>query len=127
MEDNIQSNQLEKLKSRIKYDSRKFNSNEDYENKLISLLEDSKNIALSELYPFADDFEKIELPKKYYNWQIRASCEIYKWEENQGIKSYSELGLSWSRINDGCIPQTMLDELIPRVGVPKKEVEDDNK
>lgn len=118
--------QLTKLKEKIPYDEDKFISMKDYEEKLSILLEDSKNIALSTLYPFLDDFEGIKLPTKYYNWQIRASVELYKWENNAGVKSYSELNLSWSRDNDGPLSNSLLDELIPHAGPLKRRDNIDN-
>lgn len=124
MEENAQ---LTKLKGKIPYDEDKFESIEDYENQLSSLLEDSESIALSNLYPFLDDFEGIELPKKYYNWQIRACLEIAKWADNAGVKSYSELNLSWSRDSDGVISNSLLDELEPpHAGIPKRRDNIDN-
>ena len=71
MTDEDIQNQLEKLQRRIKYDVEIFLTKQNYENILKDLLEDSLNIALAILYPF-DDFSGISLPKKYYNWQIRA-------------------------------------------------------
>lgn len=119
--------QLTKLMDNIPFDEDKFISRKDYEEKLSILLEDSKNIALSTLYPFLDDFEGKELPTKYYNWQIRASVELYKWANNAGVKSYSELNLSWSRDNDGPLSNSLLDELEPpRVGTPKRRDNIDN-
>jgi len=120
--------QLTKLKERIPFDSDKFTYEEEYEKKLSELLEDSKNIALSTLYPFLEDFEGVKLPSKYNNWQIRASVEIYKWEGNSGIKSYSESGLSWTKSNDGILSNELMDELEPpTVGVPKRRDKVDNK
>lgn len=119
--------QLTKLKGKIPRDADKFISTEEYENVLSNLLEDSKNIALSTLYPFLDDFEGVELPKKYYNWQIRASVELYKWLGNAGVKSYSETGLSWSRDNDGPLSNSLLEELEPpHVGIPRRRDNIDN-
>ena len=124
MEENAQ---LIKLKGKIPYDEDKFESIEDYENQLSSLLEDSESIALSNLYPFLDDFEGVKLPKKYYNWQIRACLEIAKWADNAGVKSYSELNLNWSRDSDGIISNSLLDELEPPcAGIPKRRDNIDN-
>lgn len=113
--------QLDKLKIRIPYDEKIFGDNTKYENKLKELLEDSMNIALSNLYPFLEDFEGVELPKKYYNWQIRAAVELNKWKGTEGAKAYAENGLSWSKDNDGALSNTLLEELVPCVGVPKKK------
>ncbi len=119
--------QLTKLKGKIPFDADKFISKEVYENMLSNLLEDSKNIALSTLYPFLDDFEGIELPKKYDNWLIRASVELNKWQGNTGVKSYSEANLNWSRDNDGPLSNSLMDELEPpSVGIPKRRESIDN-
>ena len=124
MEENAQ---LTKLKGKIPYDVDKFGTQKEYEAKLSSLLEDSENIALSTLYPFLDDFEGIKLPKKYYNWQIRACLELNNWKNNTGVKSYSEAGLSWSKDNDGPLSTALMDELEPpSVGIPKRRETIDN-
>lgn len=116
----MNNDQLSKLKDRIPYNENLFESEELYVSKLKGLLEDSKNIALSILYPFLDDYDDVELPSKYSNWQIRASLEIYKWEGNQGVKSYSELNLAWSRGNDGVLSNALLEELVPKASAPKR-------
>lgn len=112
--------QLDKLKVKIPYKEKVFKSEENYRAVLTGLLEDTRNIALNTLYPFIDDFETVELPTKYYNWQIRACVELYKWGSNQGIKSYSENGLSWTKDSDGALSNALLDELVPKAGVPKR-------
>lgn len=101
--------QLEKLKLKILFDEDIFDTEELYEIVLQGLLEDSKNIALANLYPFLD-WSEMELPKKYYNWQIRASVELYKYDQYMGIKSYSENGLGFSRDSDG-LSTALLDEI----------------
>lgn len=113
-------NQLDKLKLRIPYDKDIFKSEMDYITKLQILLDDSMNIALSELYPHKD-WSEIKLPKKYYNWQLRASVELYDKEKTSGIISYSENGLSWSRKNE-LLSQELLDEIVPKASAPMKEV-----
>lgn len=87
----------------------------DYDAMIDALLEDSKNIALSNIYPFKD-WSKLDLPTKYYNWQIRAAIELYNLADKAGIKSYSENGLSWSKSTD-LLSQGLMEEITPRVGV----------
>ena len=120
-EKTIEEIQLEKLKERIPYDDTLFGSNENYENVLNNLLEDSKNIALSEIYPF-QDFYELELPKKYLNWQLRASVELFNLGDKNGIISYSENGLSWTK-ESGRLSKSLMSELTRKVGVPRKEEE----
>ena len=62
--------QLEQLKRRIPLDVDVFGNKTTYEMVLEDLLEDSKNICLSILYPFCDDFTDVELPKRFDNWQL---------------------------------------------------------
>ena len=114
--------QLDLLKERIEYDENIFADNETYENVLNRLLDDSKYIALSLRYPY-DDFSEIELPRKYNNWQLRCAVEIYQGIGTEGIKSYSENGLSWTR-DSGYISHELRGEIEPLVGVIK-EIEED--
>ena len=113
--------QLEKLEKRIKFDDDIFESQEEYESVLTSLLEDSMYIGLSILFPFQDFSEK-SFPKKYYNWQIRCCVELYENTGANNIASYSENGLSWTKFKSG-LSQDLINELMPKVGTPKRESE----
>ena len=121
-----ETTQLDLLKERIEYDEKIFSDNETYEKVLNRLLEDSKYIALSLRFPYKD-YSNIELPKKYYNWQLRCCQEIYNGIGTEGIKSYSENGLSWTR-DSGYISYELRGEIEPMVGYIEEEVEesDDN-
>ena len=110
--------QKEILKNRIPITITGLQNSVDYENMIDALLEDSKNIALSNRYPF-QDWSELELPKKYYNWQIRAAIELYNLADKAGIKSYSENGLSWSKATD-LLSEGLMEEITPKVGVLKK-------
>lgn len=87
---------------------------ETYIKVLKRLLEDSKYVALSLRFPY-QDYSKLELPKKYYNWQLRCCEEIYNGIGTEGIKSYSENGLSWTR-DSGYISYELRGEIEPLVG-----------
>lgn len=106
--------QLEKLKLRIPYNEEAFESKESYETVLNQLLEDSKSVALSDLYPFVDWSEK-ELPKKLYNWQLRACVQYYNFLGTEGIKAYAENGLSYTKMEDG-LSSDLINEIMPNVG-----------
>lgn len=113
--------QLKLLKQRIVFEENVFSDIETYEKVLIRLLEDSKYQALSLRFPYQDYYE-MELPKKYYNWQLRCCEEIYKMIGTNGIISYSENGLSWTR-DSGSISKNLRDEIEPMVGyIKNKEV-----
>lgn len=118
-----QKTQLELLKVRIPFDQDIFGKVGDYEQVLKNLLDDSKHIALSIRYPF-DDYTSIDLPKRYFNWQLRCSVEIYQGIGKENIKSYAENGIQWTR-DAGNISNDLLDEIMPTVGVIKEEVEND--
>jgi len=87
---------------------------ETYIKVLKRLLEDSKYIALSLRFPYKD-YSNLELPSKYYNWQLRCCEEIYNGIGNVGIKSYAENGLSWTR-DSGYISYELRGEIEPMVG-----------
>lgn len=96
---------------------------ETYIKVLKRLLEDSKYIALSLRFPY-EDYSNIELPKKYYNWQLRCSVELYQGIGTEGIKSYAENGLSWTR-DSGYISYELRNEIESIVGIIKPIVEDE--
>ena len=110
-----------KLMKKIKYDKDIYGDMNNFEMVIEDLIESSKHIALSLKYPFLEDYSKVEVPTKYKNWQYRCCIELHKLAGKEGITSYSENGLSWSKLTDG-LPQSLLEEIIPRVGVPKKDI-----
>ena len=114
--------QIDLLKERIEYNELIFTNNETYEKVLNRLLEDSKYVGLSLRFPY-QDYSNIDLPKKYYNWQIRCAEEIYKGIGTVGIKSYAENGLSWTR-DSGYISYELRGEIEPMVGAITLEDEE---
>lgn len=116
--------QLEKLQRRIKYDADIWEKKTIYEDALKDLLEDSMYIGLSILYPFEDFSDKV-FPKKYYNWQIRCCVELYSLAGRANLASYSENGLSWTMFKSG-LSLDLINELVPRVGVPKRMTESES-
>lgn len=116
--------QLDLLKERIEFDENIFTDNETYVKVLERLLEDSKYIALSLRYPY-QDYSSMDLPLKYSNWQIRCCEEIYNGIGTQGIKSYSENGLNWTR-DSGYISYELRGEIEPVVGYIIQEESDED-
>ena len=116
--------QYDLLSERIEYSQNIFGNEDTYESVLNRLLEDSKYIALSIRYPY-QDFSNMELPNKYKNWQLRCCQEIYNGIGTEGIKSYSENGLSWTR-DSGYISYELRSEIESMVGyiIPEEETED---
>lgn len=119
----INITQLDLLKNRIEYDKDIFTDNDTYTNVLNRLLEDSKYVALSLRYPY-QDYSELELPKKYNNWQLRCAEELYNSIGTQGIKSYSENGLNWTR-DSGYISYELRGEIEPLVGYIVEQEESD--
>lgn len=113
--------QREILKKRIPFDITGIELINDYNDMIDALLEDSKNIALSNIYPF-EDWSSLDLPAKYKNWQIRAAIELYNLADKSGIKSYSENGLSWTKSTD-LLSEGLMDEIMPKVGVIRKKAQ----
>lgn len=97
---------------------------ETYIKVLKRLLEDSKYVALSLRYPY-QDYSNMELPQKYDNWQLRCSVEIYQGIGTEGIKSYTENGLNWTR-DSGYISSELRGEIEPLVGYIIKEESDED-
>lgn len=117
--------QLDALKERIPYKEEIFEDNETYEKVLNRLLDDSKYIALSLRFPYRD-YSEMELPKKYYNWQLRCCEELYTGIGRNGIKSYAENGLSWTR-DSAYISTGLVNEIEPMIGyIISNEEDGDN-
>lgn len=110
---------LERLEQRIPYTEKVFANIKNYNLVLEDIIINARYKALSILYPF-HDYSTKELPLKYINWQYRCCIELYNLADKQGFSSYSENGLNWSRMTDGLSTQ-LIDELMPKAKVPKKE------
>lgn len=121
--DSVSKTQLEYLQERIEYDSNVFGDINTYTRVLNNLLEDSKHIALSLRFPYKD-YSNIKLPTKYNNWQLRCCIEIYQGIGTEGIKSYSENGLNWTR-DSGYVSRELREEIEPLVGYIIAEEETD--
>ncbi len=80
-------------------------------------LDDAKSIALYTLYPFNDT---AELPTTWRMdmWLVRCAIELYNKKDSANVQSYSENGISVSYLS-GLISKSLLDELIPKAGVPR--------
>lgn len=109
--------QLPILQSRIPYDEDVFGNEDIYNQVLEDLLNDSKSICLEVIFPY-EDFSEYDLPLKYYNWQIRCCIELYNLADKQGIASYSENNLSWTKYTDG-LSKDLMSKLVAKVGIPK--------
>ena len=114
--------QLELLKNRIEYDKNIFGDLATYTKVLKRLLDDSKFVGLSIRFPYLD-YSNMELPNKYKNWQLRCCQEIYESIGTEGIKSYSENGLSWTR-DSGYISYDLRNEIESMVGYIANEGDD---
>lgn len=115
--------QIDLLKERIEYAENIFTNIETYTKVLTNLLEDSKHIALSLRFPYQDTTD-MELPKRYNNWQLRCSKELYSLIGSEGIKSYSENGLAWTR-DSAYISYELRNEIEPVVGYIKPQIEEE--
>ncbi len=115
--------QLEELQKRIPFDIALHENKRVYDQILTDLLNDSKFICLSLLFPF-EDYAEYNLPKRYYNWQLRACVELYNLADKISIKDYSENGISWSRLKDG-LSVSLTNEIPSKVYVPNEEEDED--
>lgn len=83
------------------------------------LLEQVDDVAKSVVLPF-EDWEYVELPNKYDLWTVRATVEMFNHMGLDGVRSYSENGLSitYEQMKNG-LSEGTLSQLTPRAGVPK--------
>ena len=115
--------QSDLLKERIPYEEAIFESEEVYNKVIDRLLEDAKEDALSLRFPYQDT-TGMELPRRYYNWQLRCAEELYGLIGSINIKSYSENGLNWTR-DTAYLSTYLVNKIEPMVGYIKEAVEDD--
>jgi len=82
------------------------------------LMDQVIDIAKSTIYPF-EDTSLITLPEKYDGWTMRACVQLYNHMGQDGVKSYSENGLTitYDFLQNG-ISSSTLAELTPRIGTP---------
>lgn len=101
---------LRKVKERLSID-------DEYDDILITMVEDVAEIALNTRYPF--DYTKTvdDLPDRFENWVVRATVQVYNNLGTLNVRQYSENGLSFtfSAIRDG-ISVRLLNEIIPKAG-----------
>lgn len=115
--------QSDLLKERIPYEEVIFESQEIYDKVIDRLLEDAKEDALSLRFPYKDTTD-MELPKRYYNWQLRCAEELYYLIGSINIKSYSENGLNWTR-DTAYLSTYLVNKIEPMIGYIKEEDDED--
>ena len=111
--------QADLLKERIPYDESIFGTQEVYNNTINRLLEDAKEDALSLRFPYKDTTD-MELPLRYYNWQLRCAEELYNLIGSINIKSYSENGLNWTR-DTAYLSTYLVNKIEPIIGYSQEE------
>ena len=81
-------------------------------------LDEAKSIALDILYPFD---KEAELPDTWRMnmWLVRCAIELYNKIGSENVQSYTENGFNVSYLS-GLISKTLLNELIPKAGVPRE-------
>ncbi len=111
--DPVLQEMITKMRIEILGDSSDTSKDDVFEEKI----KDAKGIALYVLYPFD---EEAELPDTWRmnNWIVRCAIELYNKMSTLNVQSYSENGLSVSYLT-GSISKILLDELVPKAGVPK--------
>lgn len=111
-----QEEQLKKMRLEILGDITDDTADEVFKLKL----DDAEIVALNTLYPY--DFTKTtidsENDKRLANWQTRCAIELYRKMGSTNVQSYSENGLSVTYLT-GLISSELLNELVPKAGIPK--------
>lgn len=116
--------QSDLLKERIPYEKAIFDSQSIYDKVIDRLLDDAKADALSLRFPYQDT-TNMELPKRYYNWQLRCAEELYNLIGSVNIKSYSENGLNWTR-DTANLSTFLVNKIEPMVGWIEEDENEDS-
>ena len=98
---------IERLKVRI--------PEEDNDNLLQEYLITAKDIIMSHLYPFTDDYSSLLFPAKYVTLQIDIAEELYNKRGAEGEIAHSENGVSRSYESAG-VSTTLLNRITPYIG-----------
>jgi len=83
------------------------------------LLDQVEDVAKSLVY-FSEEYDELPFPTKYDWWSVRATVEMYNHKGQEGVRSYSENGLSitYEDMKSG-LSNGLLNQLTPRVGIPR--------
>lgn len=84
---------------------------------LKELLNSAETAILTRRFPFGYD-EDTELPERYEDLQIRIAMDMYNRMGAEGQMSHSENGVQRT-YESSWISESLLNEIIPVVGVPK--------
>ena len=111
-----QEEQLKKMRLEILGDI----ANQSQDDVFKLKLDDAEIVALNTLYPY--DLTKTTIDaennKRLANWQTRCAIELYTKMDSTNVQSYSENGLSVTYLT-GLISSELLNELVPKAGIPK--------
>lgn len=95
------------------------NSNDTTKDEIfLDKLNDAKVLALNTLYPYNDKIDTLPNNIRLKNWQVRCAIELYNSMERIGVQTYSENGLSVSFLSS-LISSSLMNEIIPKAGVPR--------
>lgn len=95
---------LERLKIRIPEESN--------DAVLRELLETSKDVILTHLYPLEDDLQGKAMPLKYRTLQLQIAVELYNKQGAEGETSHSENGIS-RQYDSAYISKDLLSQITP--------------
>lgn len=111
-----QSEQLKKMRLEILGDAADKSKDDIFKLKL----DDAEIVALNTLFPYdlSKDTIDAENNKRLANWQTRCAIELYNKMDSTNVQSYSENGLSVTYLT-GLISSELLNELVPKAGIPK--------
>ena len=91
---------------------------------LEAYLDCARAIQLNALFPYDDKATVSEDNFRLRNWQVRCAKELYDSSDRSGIQSYSENGLNVSYYAN-IVSQSLMMELTPKAGCPKRSDEVD--
>lgn len=94
------------------------NDKVETEGVLSAFLDLAGEAIINRVYPYADDEEELEVPKKYHRKQVEIAAYLMTRRGAEGQKQHSENGVDIA-YDSGAVPDDMLSDIVPKVGVIK--------
>lgn len=95
---------LERLKNRL--------PDETGDSVLKEYLQTAKDVVLTRLYPFENDFDGITVPRKYRSLMISIAVDLYNKQGAEGELAHNENGVSRT-YSSAYVSKELLEQIIP--------------
>lgn len=89
---------------------------EDSDEVLLAYLSSAAQTIVNRLYPYKDDVDIADIPKKYARKQVEIACYLLNKRGAEGEISHDENGIKRTYA-DADVPESMLKDIVPFCGV----------